>query len=89
MNGEVVMVSSMCTAGQAVWVPGAGGKEEEVVCVGWENKPRKLGFVYCLNRPSALYHAHLVSGKISEYWSTTIVHWLKLLPSSHPHSCPH
>lgn len=59
----------LCAAGQAVWVPGAGGEmgEGEMVCVGWENKPRKLGFVYCLNRPSALYHAHLDSGKISEY----------------------
>ena len=60
-------------AGQAQWVPrGSGGgeggeEEEEVVFVGWENKPRKLGFIYCLNRPSALYHAHLTSGKISEW----------------------
>ena len=58
-------------AGQAVWVPGVGGEEGEgeegeVVCVGWENRPRKLGFVYCLNRRSALYHTHLASGKISE-----------------------
>ena len=57
----------MCAAGQAVWVP---GKEEEMVYVGWEDKPRKLGFVYCLNRPSALYYTHLQSGKISEYWDT-------------------
>ena len=57
-------VIAISSAGQAVWVPEEGG---EVVCVGWENKPRKLGFVYCLNRPSALYHMHLGSGKSSKY----------------------
>jgi acylaminoacyl-peptidase len=57
---EVVEIGDDVSAGQAVWVPEEGG---EVVCVGWENKPRKLGFVYCLNRPSALYHMHLGSGK--------------------------
>ena len=56
-------------AGQAQWVPrgsegGKGGEEEEVVFVGWENKPRKLGILYSLNRLSALYHAHLTSSKI-------------------------
>ena len=60
----VIVISS---AGQAVWVPEEGGGGGEVVCVGWENRPRKLGFVYCLNRPSALYHMHLGSGKSSKY----------------------
>lgn len=60
----------VCAAGQAVWVP---GEKEEVVYVGWENKPRKLGFVYCLNRPSAIYHTHLETGKISEYWDTVYI----------------
>ena len=64
------------TAGQAVWVPGEEGGG--VVCVGWENRPRKLGFVYCLNRPSALYHINLATGKISE-WKVKIV----VFPSSH------
>ena len=35
------------SAGQAVWVP---GDEEGVVFIGWNNRPRKLGFVYCICR---------------------------------------
>ena len=35
------------TGGQAQWVPGDDGG---VVFVGWENKPRKLGLVYCPTR---------------------------------------
>ena len=68
MVSSVGTLSVLCVAGQAVWVPGGGEGEGEgeVVCVGWENKPRKLGFVYCLNRPSALYHIQLDSGKTSE-----------------------
>lgn len=68
----VIDVGEHVSAGQAIWVPspttvdGEMGGEKEVVCVGWENKPRKLGFVYCLNRPSAIYHIQLTSGKISE-----------------------
>ena len=67
----VILNNAWSAAGQAQWVPGGGegeegAGEEEIVYVGSENKPRKLGFVYCLNRPSAIYHAHLDSGKISE-----------------------
>lgn len=40
---------SFSPAGQARWVP---GEEGGVVFVGWENRPQKLGFVYCLNRRS-------------------------------------
>jgi len=39
--------SMLLTAGQAQWVP---GEEGGIVFVGWENTPRRLGFVYCLNR---------------------------------------
>ena len=49
-----------------MWVPGSEEGEKEVVCVGWENEPHKLGIVYCVNRPSALYHTQLGSGKTSE-----------------------
>jgi len=39
--------SMLLTAGQAQWIP---GEEGGIVFVGWENTPRRLGFVYCLNR---------------------------------------
>ena len=39
-------------AGQARWVP---GEEGGMVFVGWENRPQKLGFVYCLNRRSVTH----------------------------------
>ena len=34
-------------AGQAVWVP---GEDDGIVFIGWDNSPRKLGFIYCLCR---------------------------------------
>ena len=37
------------TAGQSQWIPGVEGG---VVFAGWENRPIKLGFIYCLNRRS-------------------------------------
>ncbi len=33
--------------GKARWVPGSN---EQVVFVGYENDPKKLGFIYCVNR---------------------------------------
>ena len=37
----------LCVGGQCQWVPSEDG---DVVFVGWENKPRKLGLVYCPTR---------------------------------------
>ena len=33
--------------GKAQWLPGSN---TELVFVGYENDPRKLGFIYCVNR---------------------------------------
>ncbi len=35
------------TGGQAQWVP---GEENGIVFVGYENQPRKLGFLFCFNK---------------------------------------
>lgn len=42
--------------GKARWLPGSN---KELVFVGYENNPRKLGFVYCQNRPSTLFSADI------------------------------
>jgi len=51
--------------GQPVWCPnkeGGGGKSSSVVYTGWDagggsNMPRRLGMIYCQQRPSKLYHS--------------------------------
>ncbi|KAK9512175.1 hypothetical protein O3M35_000652 [Rhynocoris fuscipes] len=44
--------------GQAVWAPDGAS----VVCVAWNEKPRRLGLVYCTNRQSYIVHICDVSG---------------------------
>ncbi|XP_064401064.1 acylamino-acid-releasing enzyme-like isoform X2 [Halichondria panicea] len=46
------------SAGQAQWVP---GDEGGIVFVGYENHPRKLGFLFCFNKRSALYYANVAT----------------------------
>lgn len=45
--------------GQVVWAPttkGSGsGSHQYLVFVGWPSDTRKLGMIYCFNRPCALY----------------------------------
>ncbi|KAL5515529.1 hypothetical protein EMCRGX_G000706 [Ephydatia muelleri] len=57
------------SAGLAQWVP---GDPYGVAFVGWENEPRKLGFVACMNRrqvcTSAVYYANV---KTQEYTRLT------------------
>ena len=30
-----------------------------IICVGYNEKPYKLGRIYCTNRPSAIFHSHV------------------------------
>lgn len=41
------------SAAQVIWDPTGEG----VVGVGFYHKPRRLGIVYCGNRPSCIFHA--------------------------------
>jgi acylaminoacyl-peptidase len=54
--------------GQAVWCPDDLG----IVCVGWFNKPYRLGLVYCTMRRSTLFHIDLKNFKCTN-----------LIPSDH------
>uniref|UniRef100_A0A0V0G8W1 Acylamino-acid-releasing enzyme n=1 Tax=Triatoma dimidiata TaxID=72491 RepID=A0A0V0G8W1_TRIDM len=44
--------------GQAVWAPDGAS----IVCVAWNNTPRRLGLVYCTNRKSYIVHIRDVNG---------------------------
>lgn len=48
-------IEKTLNVGQVVWAPEVDGKDKFLVFVGWSVKPRKLGMVYCTNRPCALY----------------------------------
>ncbi|KAF9618650.1 hypothetical protein IFM89_002345 [Coptis chinensis] len=53
-------VSESLSVGQVVWAPILKGVHQYLVFVGWSSsgphqKARKLGMIYCYNRPCALY----------------------------------
>ncbi|GJP44976.1 hypothetical protein CLOM_g4369 [Closterium sp. NIES-68] len=55
------------SAGQVVWAPAVEGVQQTVVFVGWSsfasnfNTARRLGIVYCANRPCHLFAAQVPS----------------------------
>jgi acylaminoacyl-peptidase len=48
--------------GQVIWTPDGKG----IVGVAWENKPPRLGLIYCTNRPSYVFHL-TADGDFSKY----------------------
>lgn len=38
--------------GQVIWAPDGNG----IVGVGWNNEPRRLGLMFCSNRPGCIFH---------------------------------
>ncbi|CAI9285139.1 unnamed protein product [Lactuca saligna] len=74
-SGDVRAVDGIgrsLSVGQVVWAPttkGSGsGSHQYLVFVGWPSDTRKLGMIYCFNRPCALYaiKAPLFGSKIKE-----------------------
>lgn len=60
VNSGHVKVYPVCeniSAGQAIWIC-----DKTVVCVGWQEDPRRLGLKYCTNRKSDLYRISLENG---------------------------
>ncbi|KAG6574947.1 Acylamino-acid-releasing enzyme, partial [Cucurbita argyrosperma subsp. sororia] len=73
-SGEVkhVKISEhSLSLGQVVWAPSIG-EHQYLVFVGWSPEPRKLGMIYCYNRPCALYAV-----KAPEFGSEVNEHKLK------------
>lgn len=57
-SGETQAVKGIekrLSVGQVVWAPPISGSHQYLVFVGWSADTRKLGMVYCYNRPCALY----------------------------------
>lgn len=57
-SGKVQAIKGLeetLSVGQVVWAPEADGVDKLLVFVGWSPEPRKLGMIYCTNRPCALY----------------------------------
>ncbi|KAL6185036.1 hypothetical protein ACLB2K_041171 [Fragaria x ananassa] len=48
-------IEKRLSVGQVVWAPPISGSHQYLVFVGWSADTRKLGMVYCYNRPCALY----------------------------------
>ncbi|GLT99491.1 hypothetical protein SLE2022_169280 [Rubroshorea leprosula] len=48
-------IAKSLSAGQVVWAPAVDGTHQVLVFVGWSAELRKLGMIYCYNRPCALY----------------------------------
>jgi len=51
MLGDKGLIPDTLTVGQPEFAPG----DNEIVLVGWDITPRRLGIVYCYQRPCALY----------------------------------
>ncbi|TYK30175.1 acylamino-acid-releasing enzyme [Cucumis melo var. makuwa] len=51
---HVKIVEKSLSVGQVIWAPSIG-EDQYLVFVGWSSEPRKLGMIYCYNRPCALY----------------------------------
>jgi hypothetical protein len=48
---------------QVIWDPSSTG----LVFVGWDSRPRRLGIIYCANRPSSIFFVPFAApGKFSE-----------------------
>lgn len=54
---KVFPLGDNISAGQAIWIC-----DKTVVCVGWQEDPRRLGLKYCTNRKSDLYRISLETG---------------------------
>lgn len=57
-SGDVRAVEGIgrsLSVGQVVWAPTTKGSYQYLVFVGWPSDTRKLGMIYCFNRPCALY----------------------------------
>lgn len=68
---HVKIIEHSLSVGQVVWAPSIG-EDQYLVFVGWSSEPRKLGMIYCYNRPCALYAV-----KAPDYGSEVDEHKLK------------
>ena len=71
------IIEHSLSLGQVVWAPSIG-EHQYLVFVGWSPEPRKLGMIYCYNRPCALYavKAPEFGSEVNEHKLKCVIHFL-------------